>query len=135
MCRMDENFLQEYIDGSLEPLEKIILEEHLRTCPACAKKLNGLKLIDWDLRQIFREEGELPAELSSLRAKTIRSCFSGEQEQDSRGITSRDIWNIQLATFNNSLKFITLLAPFPKREKPPAPLQKKSPLWRKIMGL
>lgn len=48
MCRMDPDVLQDYIDGTIEPLEKIVLEEHLRVCSDCRIELNRLKIVDWD---------------------------------------------------------------------------------------
>ena len=41
------DLLHQYIDGALEPLENIILSEHLAGCQSCRRELNQLKLLDW----------------------------------------------------------------------------------------
>lgn len=137
MCHMEEQLLQEYIEGSLLPLEKTILEEHLRHCDHCRKELNKLKIIDWDLRRAYQEELEIPAELSSLRENVLESCLAQAPcpTKQEKGITGKDIWQLQKNTLNNSVKFITLMAPNLRREQPAPKPHKKTSLFRKIIGL
>ena len=138
MCQLEQKFLHEYIDGSLEPLERIILEEHLRGCLVCRQELNRLKIIDWDLHKLYEEEISIPPELVKLRQKVLKNCLSEETSQatNTGAISSSDIWNLQVATLNNSLKFITLLSAKSRNEKTKTPKpSKKSSLLRKIIGL
>jgi len=138
MCQMEEHFLHEYIDGTLLPLEKTILEEHLRNCCQCRQELNRLKVIDWDLRRSYQEDIRIPAELSCLRHNILEMCFSDQagQELPGKAITSKEIWELQKATLNNSLKFLTLMSSQLRREKHPAPKpRKRASFFRKIFGL
>ena len=138
MCQVEQNFLHEYVDGSIEPLERIVLEEHLRGCSACRQELNRLKIIDWDLHKLYEEEISTPPELVKLRQIVLNNCLTEEANQSTNtgAISSSDIWNLQVATLNNSLKFITLLSAKTKRVKAKEPkLSKKSSLLRKIIGL
>jgi anti-sigma factor RsiW len=65
------DLLHQYIDGELGPLEKIILEEHLLSCPASRRELNQLKLLDWELKH--QPVIELPAELASCRMTALKA--------------------------------------------------------------
>lgn len=138
MCGMEERFLHEYIDGSLEPLERIILEEHLGTCADCCRELNRLKIIDWDLQRLYSEEIIIPPELSGIRETVLEDCFAQvtDQHAGTGAISPRDIWNLQVATFNNSFRFISLLSAKSRKVKRESSKPgKKSALLRKIIGL
>ncbi len=65
-----DDLLQQYIDGELELLEKIIIEEHLASCQNCRQELNTLKLIDWDLKH--QPIVEVPPELESYRIAAVK---------------------------------------------------------------
>ena len=128
MCRMDPDLLQEYIDGTIGTLEKVVLEEHLRVCPDCQRELNRLKIMDWDLGEFFEEKTALPPELSVLRATVLNRCLRDEREEatqrageDTGSFGMRDLLSIQLATFNNSLQFVGLMTGANREAKPVAP--------------
>lgn len=138
MCQLDKNLLQEYIDGSIGPLEKLILTEHLNSCANCRQELNQLKIIDWDLSSIYAEEVGIPTELSSLRKNVLASCFKEEVSQNlnAQPMTTADIWQLQAATFNNSWKFLRLMPRLPRAEKTEVRKPRsKASLLRKIIGL
>ena len=44
--------LSAYVDGRVSPDERRRLEEHLRSCPACTRKLEGLRTVVAELRQL-----------------------------------------------------------------------------------
>jgi hypothetical protein len=68
-CKFDEFLLHEYLDKTIDPLEKIILEEHLKYCASCRRELTELKLMFWEFESL--REIELPTETSFLRNKTL----------------------------------------------------------------
>lgn len=138
MCTLDKRLLQEYLDFNIEPPEEIILEEHLSACPECQAYLNGLKVMDWDLRRHLGKDIKVPEEVSLLRNIVLETyCCLEDQKEEMPSLTARDLLNIQVSTFNNSLKFINLLPGFRKNEK--ASKHKKSKksgsLLRRIIGL
>lgn len=145
MCRMDLNLLQDYIDGSIGSLEKLVLEEHLRVCPDCRKELNRLKLLDWDLKNYFVEEAAIPVpdELAVLREASL-SLFLGQEKaaaartagDDTGGVGFKDMVSLQVSTLQHSLKFVSLLTGLNRAEKPvPKTSKKKKSLLRKIIGM
>ena len=49
---MSEADLSAYVDGRVSPDERLRLEEHLRSCPACTRKLEGLRTVVAELRHL-----------------------------------------------------------------------------------
>lgn len=144
MCRMDLNLLQDYIDGTIDPLERVVLEEHLRVCPDCRKELNRLKIIDWDLKNYFSEDQAVPVpdELAVFRDASISLFLSEEREnasqviEDNGKIGFKDVLSIQVSNLNNSLRYINILTGFNREEKTERKTtQKKKSLLRKIIGM
>jgi len=107
MCKFDKDLLQEYIDGLIQPLERILLEEHIKYCKECRQDLNQLKILDWDLKH--REEVEIPLELSSLRRATLEEYFTSVDKEQSR--ISDDILDKSLtySTLKNTVHFVQFL--------------------------
>lgn len=145
MCRMDLDLLQYYIDRTIDPLEKIILEEHLRMCPDCRKELNRLKLIDWDLKSYFsqKEDVPVPEELAVLREASIRRFLKEEREgtfgksENARGrLGFKEVLSLQVSNFNHSLMFINILVGLNREDKSlsKSPDKKKFVL-KKILGM
>lgn len=77
-CQFDEFLLHEYLDGTIGPLEKIFLEEHLQQCRACRKELTSLKLVMWELEGLA-DEVEVPADLEVLRDGVLDVLMADEQ--------------------------------------------------------
>lgn len=102
------DLLHQYIDGELGPLEKIILEEHLLSCPASRRELNQLKLLDWELKH--QPAIELPAELAACRTTALKAHMAvstaGEKRQKSS--VTKDLWRMQLRILQNSSSFISI---------------------------
>lgn len=138
MCSIDKSLLQEYIDSTLGPLESIILEEHLPSCRECRSYLNGLKVLDWDLKRYMSKDIDYAEEVSMLRNMVLDTCCSQDAEKDIPPLTVRDIVNLQVATFNNTLNFIGLIPGFRRSKKdlmPSKKVKKEKPLLRRIIGL
>lgn len=135
MCQTDKNLLQDYIDGEMEDLAKVLLEEHLRSCGECRRELNRLKIMDWDLKHYFAgEKITVPRELVSLRRDVTRMCLA--QDQKGEDFTWKDIYSLQVSTLNNTLKFIHFIPGITKKQKmAPPPKKKKKTRLLKIMGL
>jgi predicted anti-sigma-YlaC factor YlaD len=72
-CLMDRVLLEEYVEGLSDPLEKILVEEHIKTCPCCRNEITELKLLSWELRNLAMQKVEYPEELENLCEDLIDS--------------------------------------------------------------
>lgn len=98
------DLLQQYIDGALEPLEKIILAEHLSDCHRCRRELNQLKLLDWDMRH--EPVIEPPAELAAYRVAALKTHLAAEKAAQVN-TASRERWSLQKQTVQYTFAFIS----------------------------
>lgn len=140
ICEMDYILLLQYVDGTIDPLEKLLLEEHIRTCNSCRRELNRLKILEWDLYHAFHEDIAIPQEVTLIRYQVLEKLRSVQEDTikdvTEENMTMKDIISLQASTINNSLKFISLI-PFPgkpvKNNKPVD--KKKRSLLSKIIGI
>ncbi|MEN8908000.1 MAG: zf-HC2 domain-containing protein [Clostridiales bacterium] len=72
-CKIDNDFLQQYLDNTLDRLEKIILDEHIKKCSKCKTELTHLKLLMYELNSIVNDEIEFPTELNSIAENIIEN--------------------------------------------------------------
>lgn len=98
------DLLQQYIDNTLEPLEKIILAEHLSDCYRCRRELNQLKLLDWDMRH--EPVIEPPAELAAYRMAALKTHLEAEKATQA-SIATEERWSLQKQTVQYTFAFIT----------------------------
>lgn len=82
-CNMDENLLYAYEDGTIDPLEKIFVEEHIKYCEKCRKKIRMIKSIDEDLK-MCQDDFDFPERLSVISEMTAENCISDIQDKDSK---------------------------------------------------
>lgn len=80
VCKFDKDLLQEYLEGTIDPLEKIFLEEHLRTCRECRAELTRLKLLFYELENIDDRDIEIPLEMESIRNNALDSMFEKKEK-------------------------------------------------------
>lgn len=73
-CRFDVNLILEYVEGTVEPLEKIFVEEHLKVCRKCRKELNQFKLLYYELENL-EEPKEVPEGLENVRNTVLDNIF------------------------------------------------------------
>ena len=82
MCNMDKELLYSYADNSIEPLEKIFVEEHLKYCSQCAHELEEIKNTDLKLSGFNFEDIDFPERLSVLRQLIIDNCIEEQENED-----------------------------------------------------
>ena len=103
---MHEKFgflLQQYIDQEINPLEKMILEEHLLSCRTCRRELNQFKLLDWELKH--QPAIELPAELAAYRMAALKTHFADIEPQRKSSMI-RDLGRLQLQVLVHASSFM-----------------------------
>ena len=66
-CKLDVTLLQDLLEGVIDPVEKLFVEEHLKTCKQCRKELAELKLLFWDLNDKTNYDISMPAELTHIK--------------------------------------------------------------------
>lgn len=83
-CKMDEELLYSYADETIEELEKIFVEEHLKYCNHCNKKLELIKFTDRELKQL--DIGLIPTgRLRIISDLVIENCLA-KVEEESTGL-------------------------------------------------
>ena len=97
------DLLQQYVDREINPLEKMLLEEHLLSCRTCRQELNQLKLLDWELKH--EPAIELPAELAVYRMAAIKTYFASTAAQQKSSVV-RDLWSLQLQILYHTSSFM-----------------------------
>lgn len=80
-CNMDEYYLYAYDDGTIDPLEKIFVEEHLKHCSKCRKQLEIIKSIENGLSMI---QLPVPDRLSEISQMVAENCIESVENKDSR---------------------------------------------------
>lgn len=104
-CLFDKNLLQEYLENTIEPLESIILEEHLKTCSDCRRDLAELKLLFWELEEM--PFVEMPSEALMVKDEVLKNLKSLETSpQDIKNFNIRDLAEIQNNIFQNATLFL-----------------------------
>jgi len=98
------DLLHQYIDGELEIMETIILEEHLATCQPCRKMLNRFKVMDWDLKH--QPTVDIPPELIAYRTAAVKAHLANIQTAVGKD-PIKDAWHPQKHILQHTFSFIT----------------------------
>jgi len=139
MCNIDKDLLQKYLDKDIDPLEKILLENHLLNCSQCRKDLNQLKIMEWDLNNI--DLAKAPKDLANVRNTVLDKCFETIDKRDN-SLTSKDIIDLQYKNLKNTVSFINYIpgktiveSAFKKATTKDTKETKSKSLISKIIGL
>ncbi len=102
--KMDGALLQDYLEGTIDPVEKLFAEAHLNTCKDCRRELSELKLMFWELGDKNNYRVDFPEELDEMGATLIVKVL-GEKEKS----PARKLVDIQVGNFKASAKFLDYL--------------------------
>lgn len=80
-CRLDKNLLYAYADKTIDPLEKIFVEEHLKYCDSCKRDLEVIYLIEENLN-IIEEDLIFPERLSIISQLVVENCLEQIAQED-----------------------------------------------------
>lgn len=78
-CKFDVMLLYSYVDGTIDTLEKIFLEEHIKYCEKCNKEINAIKLMDESLSSL---ENNIPERLSIISELIVENCLQEIEEEN-----------------------------------------------------
>lgn len=98
--KIDASLLQDYLDNTIDPLEKIFVQNHLKICDKCRRELSELKLLLYDLDDKNNYIIDYPPELETMRDDIIDS-FLGKRKSP-----SKKIMEMQVETIKTTGKFI-----------------------------
>lgn len=87
-CQFDKTLLQDLLEGIIDPIEKLFVDEHIKYCQECRRELTELKLLFWDLNDVSNYEIELPPELDLLKDSLIERTASKESKRTAKLIIS-----------------------------------------------
>lgn len=104
-CKMDTDYIQKYIDNALDPLEEIIIQEHIKYCPDCKREFTQLKLLLWELKQLQDVEIEVPKEAAAVRENVLSRLDSINQG----GLSIKDILKFQKQIYRNSRRYMKFI--------------------------
>lgn len=80
-CKLDKQLLYSLADNTIEPLERIFVEEHLKYCYECKKDLRQIKEIDNRLNEL-EFEIPIPEKLSVLSQLLAENCVDQMENDD-----------------------------------------------------
>lgn len=104
-CKFDTALLHDYLEGTIDDLDRIFVDEHIKVCKKCRKELTMLKLLFWELNEINAAEIELPAELELIREKTIDNIMV----DDNSDFGVRKLLELQKKNIENSNMYMNYL--------------------------
>lgn len=78
-CRFDKDIIHKYLDNTIEPLELIILKEHLAVCQDCKLELELMTKLESSMYSYFEQ---IPATegLDDFTMKVLDACYTGNQK-------------------------------------------------------
>ena len=100
-CKLDKVLLQDLLEGIIDPVEKLFVEEHLKTCKECRKELTELKLLFWDLNDKANYDISIPEELDQMKDSILESV-AGKRSKS----TTEIIFDIQRQNVRASGMFL-----------------------------
>lgn len=85
MCNLDKDLLYSYADGTIDELEKIFVEEHLKYCTQCMKELEDIRSFNNELEGLNFDNIVIPDRLSVLSELVAENCIS-QLEKEETGV-------------------------------------------------
>ncbi|MBE6062919.1 MAG: zf-HC2 domain-containing protein [Clostridium butyricum] len=82
MCSLDKYLLYSYGDETIDELEKIFVEEHLKYCSECRQKLKEIKDFDNELENLNYDDIIFPDKLSVLSELVTENYFPQLEKEE-----------------------------------------------------
>lgn len=121
--RCDDSLVQLYVEGALEPAERLLVGAHIRICRACQQGAAAYKALLWDLEHPEPEAAELPAaQLQALSDRLMEAWEQGGTGQAPGRTPARAIWDFS-SLWLRSVPVMLGSAPARRREQPVAKQQ------------
>ena len=113
-CSFDQNLLQDYLENTIEPLEKIILIEHLKVCKKCRQELTELKLLYWEFNSL--PDIDLPEEVQSVK-EAVMNTIAEEQINGNNKYSFKNYISTQSGALESASIFLRFIPGTTKASK------------------
>lgn len=102
-CKFDKNIIQKYIDNTIEPLELIVLKEHIAVCQDCKFELELMSKLEDSMYQYFENlpDGDM---LDAFSMKMLQECYKGTPYQNFKNGMVK-AWDINKAMVSNASRY------------------------------
>ncbi|MDP4146194.1 MAG: zf-HC2 domain-containing protein [Bacillota bacterium] len=80
-CKFDKSLLYAYADDTIEPLERIFVEEHLKYCTECKEDLRVINVIEKGLMDM-QEQISIPEKLGFISELVAENCIAQLDNED-----------------------------------------------------
>ncbi|MDF2841223.1 MAG: hypothetical protein K0Q99_1995 [Clostridia bacterium] len=106
-CRFDKDIIQKYADNTIEPLELIVLKEHIAVCQDCRFELELMNKLEDSIHDYF---GALPNNqlLDEFSMKVLDKCYKGSKINHLKAGVSK-IWKINKMVVSNASIYTSYL--------------------------
>lgn len=98
--RCNDELVQLFVEGALEPVERAVVAEHIRLCPSCQQRVAAYKSLLWDLSRPAPDPEPLPPELDALSDSLMAAWVKAAAPK-------RAGWGSLVTTFATSNPLVT----------------------------
>lgn len=95
--KIDDLLLQDYLDETIDPVEKIFVEKHLSICKECRRELTELKLLFWDLDNKSNYQIEYPEKLDTFGADLINDFLDEKTKIGVKKVVDMQVNNMKMS--------------------------------------
>lgn len=104
-CKMEPDLLQGYLEGTVDSLERIIVEGHLEICDNCRRELDELKSLFSELQGLGDRTIDLPPEAALIRLNIVNLCSRSKAGK----FSIKNFWAAQKGAFERAGKFMDFM--------------------------
>jgi hypothetical protein len=106
-CKFDKDLIQNYIDNTIEPLELIVLKEHIAVCQDCKFELDLMSKLDSSMYEHFNSipKNEMLDEFSMY---VLDKCYEDPKPKKFKARVSK-VWQINKMVVSNASRYTSYL--------------------------
>lgn len=106
-CKFDKDLIQNYVDNTIEPLELIVLKEHIAVCQDCKFELDLMSKLDSSMYEYFDNmpNNEL---LDEFGTYVLDKCYESNKFNGFRSGISK-AWQINKMIVSNASRYTSYL--------------------------
>lgn len=106
-CKFDKDLIQNYVDNTIEPLELIVLKEHIAVCQDCRFELDLMTKLDDSMYAHFNNMPNSDM-LDEFSINVLSQCY---EESKSKGIKAgiSKAWQINKMVVNNASRYTSYI--------------------------
>jgi hypothetical protein len=106
-CKFDKDLIQNYLDNTIEPLELIILKEHIAVCQDCKFELDLMSKLDNSMYEHFNSMPNNDL-LDAFSMHVLDACYKGSKFKSFKAGVSKTL-QINKMVVSNSSRYASYL--------------------------